>query len=257
MDTNSSISFDAKIAEVSTKLLMPFTSKETRSEGVFLVFLSFITALLSLKIISIEKASVSGLSIVGSDRFFVCAAGLVCLYYFILYCLDVYGDWKGRFFFEFEDIGKDMTAEIMERGKKIEIVFEKIGIMQGARDKKYEEFGLNEIPVDTLREYNENSTYEENKATIEKLRAETALSRKRLINFELFDQYCKDDGLDALRERHSRMCTDKTIAESVKLWLKNKRAIYRLVRVRFFVEVIFPVVFGILSILSAIRYIVT
>jgi hypothetical protein len=247
---------DELIDDTTQKGLQPFTRKETKAEGIALVALSFLTLLLSRHLIRIDESSFLGFKIAasGGSKGIQQILFLANLYYFVIYVFDVYADWKGKSKFASERLNKRLTSEIERQGAEFDQVYQQIAEKIKIRSERSQPM-LDLIKSNTLANESSGQTAEE---TLSAKMARFRINIRHEENIHaLFKQNEMDDqrdGLDNLMAALNKKREDNQETQKmVKVWIDNRNLIYKILGQRFAIEVLFPLSFGLISLLLALR----
>ncbi len=240
-----------KIKEWAAKEYAPISREDTRKQGRQLVLASFVLILLSLKYFAPSTLNVSGFTITASSEYIlIVVVGLVCLYLLLIYCIDLYADWKSPSAMSYQEIRNILVKEwndLEDRARKLN---QAIGQKKELREKKRRELGLAE-------EFPKLQVQKDSDAILEELDAYEEKRSERKKRMDAFNEYCENDGMANLSEDLTVIAFDHmpTYEKKFKDLLKVTKSVYRVRTCRFVLEVIFPVGIALFSFCTAIRYV--
>ena len=246
----------ARLETPGTSFLTPFTSETTRKEGRQLVLLSALTILLSRGIITVGEGSFAGLKAQPSRiADVVLLAGLACAYFLLLYAFDLYRDWRATEYKRMPGVvefHRLRDEAIQQQNAKTErwafLASETSRLLQLRRDKSEE-------PSRIDRESQPAGVTEASSAEFEASIAEsTEHQQDRQKRMDEYAEYCRNDGLDELTAEYVALSLDKTQLARFEALLTLQKRTYRVDRIRFAIEVIFPLGLSAFAVISAARH---
>lgn len=239
-----------RFKEWAAKEYAPISREDTRKQGRQLVLVSFVLILLSLKYFIPSTINVNGFTITASsDYILLVVVGLICLYLLLLYCIDLYADWKSPSNVSYYEVRNLLVKKWNDLVYRVNELNQEIELKKELREKKRQELGLTE-------ELPKLQVQEDPDAILEELDADMERRAERRKRSDMFEEYRKNDGLTYLTDELVVIVfnTMKNYKKDFKNLLKATKNLYWLRICRFVFEVIFPVGIALFSFCALIIY---
>lgn len=239
-----------KIKEWAAKEYAPISREDTRKQGRQLVLASFVLILLSLKYFTPSAVNVNGFTINASSGYILLVVvSLVCLYLLLIYCIDLYADWKSPSNTSYREIRNILVKKWNDLDRRASALSQEITQKIELRRKKYQELGLGEGLIKPPLSTDSDTLLEAIDAQMEEF-------SEKVKRSNMFDEYCKNDGLNDLQKELDDILFvhSKEYEARFKGLLDITKSVYRVRTYRFVFEVIFPVGITLFSFCTTIRY---
>lgn len=239
-----------KLKEWTTTEYAPISKDDTRKQGRQLVLASFASILLSLHYFTLLTININGFVLkANSEYILLIVVNLICLYLLVLYCIDMYADWKSPSNISYHEIRNILVKEwyaIECRGNKLA---EEIDQKLELRKRNYQELGLGE-------QLSKPSTHKDLDIIQEEINTQMEEFSERIKRSNMFDEYCKNDGLCDLQKDLDAIAfvQSKEYEARFKGLLSITKSVYRVRLCRFLLEVVFPIAIALFSFYKAIGY---
>lgn len=240
-----------KFKEWAREGYTPISRDDTRKKGYQLILMSLVLILLSLHYLKMLTANVNGLTFNIEEHILVAVVGFICFYLLLLYCIDLYADWKSPFNISYYEIRNQMVEEWNGLMRRTNELIKEIDLKIELRESKRRDLGLEKKgPKPPQEEEHDIDALEE------RINAEWDELSGRLNRLSIYDEYRKHDGLEELQNELTTLITvkKKEYETHFEALLKVTKRIYRIRRCRFILEVIFPLIIVLFSFCTTFWY---